>query len=57
MKEPTDRIGFKVPENLKFFSSVQFHRWILVVGGMTTILETPSFSSTSKYAAESFGEE
>lgn len=41
MQEVTDRIGFKIPDCLKYFTTVQYGRQILVMGGMNTTLETP----------------
>ena len=48
VRETTERIGFKVPDNLKYFTSVQYSRWIVVIGGLNTYLETPVFDSQGR---------
>ena len=38
---PKDTIGFEIPDRLKFFTSVQNGRLILVMGGMNSYIENP----------------
>ena len=38
---PKDTIGFDIPDRLKFFTSVQNGRLILVMGGMNSFIENP----------------
>lgn len=39
VREDTARTGFKIPDRLQFFTSVQFLNLVLVIGGMQTYLE------------------
>ncbi len=39
VREETERLGFKIPDRLQFFTSVQFMNLVLVIGGMQTYQE------------------
>ena len=38
---PNESIGFEIPDRLKFFTSLQNGRLILVMGGMNSFMENP----------------
>ena len=38
---PQETIGFEIPDRLKFFTTVQNGRLILVMGGMNSFMENP----------------